>query len=45
MKKLYESAQMEIFLFAAKEVIVASGEDTSVFVPSFTLEDNETEVL
>lgn len=45
MKKSYDAAQMEIIMFAAKEVIVASGVVDDVFTPSYTLGDNETEVL
>lgn len=44
MKRSYETAQMEIFLFAVKEVIVASGVE-DVFTPSYTPEDNEMEML
>ena len=46
MKKSYETAQMDIILFAVKEVIVASGVASGdEFVPNYTLGDNETEVL
>jgi len=44
MKKIYEAAEMNIILFATADVIIASGETTS-FVPSYTKDDNETELL
>lgn len=43
MKKIYETAEINIFVFDSRDVIVASGED--VFTPSYTLEENEMEVL
>lgn len=43
MKKIYEAAEMSIVLFETSDVIVASGEE--IFTPSYTREDNETEML
>ncbi len=43
MKKIYEAAEMNIVLFETADVIVASGEE--VFVPDYTKQDNETEIL
>lgn len=45
MKKIYTAAEMEIVLFDTRDVIVASGTTGDVFVPSVTLEENETEIL
>lgn len=43
MKKIYITAEMNIVLFDNDNVIVASSED--VFVPSYSKDDDETEIL
>lgn len=43
MKKIYESAEMNIVVFDNSSVIVASAED--VFEPSYVKGDDETEIL
>jgi len=42
-RKIYETAEMEIVLFDNSNVIVASEEES--FVPSYTKGDDETEIL
>lgn len=45
MKKIYEAAEINIFLFANPDIIVASSVTEESFVPHATLEENETEIL
>ncbi len=44
MKKIYEAAEINIVFFKTDDVIVASGVDVT-FVPSYTTQDHETELL
>ena len=44
MKKFYESVKMEIVIFETTDVVVASGAEI-VATETYTLEDNETEIL
>ncbi len=47
MKKSYESAELSIVMFNSVDVIVASevDEPTSSFKPSYSQENDETEIL
>ena len=45
MKKFYEAAEINVFYFERKDVIVASGVIEDTTATSYTLEENETEIL
>lgn len=47
MKKVYETAQIDVFMFGTEDVIVASGIDVPSMDPTTTYfkENDETEML
>lgn len=45
MKKIYETAEVEVFLFEKKDVVMASGADSGSVVTTTTEDSDETELL